>query len=140
MYFKVYLNQAFLTSAGNLVTYVKFLGSGMKFDTSESDSPKLFNSLFSSFTTGLNNLLKPLPILFDESSAPFHYFCVFLNKVTSFQYSISCVKFWVYLTFIPNDLESVCAYRSVIRVIVCTWLISWRQNIFVFFYITSVFY
>ena len=37
MYFKVYLNQAFLTSAGNLVTYVKFLGSGMKFDTSEPD-------------------------------------------------------------------------------------------------------
>ena len=69
MYFKVSFNQAFLTSAGNLVTSAKFLVSGMKCDTSETDYPKSGNELFKSFTTDLNILCKHFTILFNESSA-----------------------------------------------------------------------
>ena len=72
--FKVVLNQVFLTPAGNLVTYAEFLGSRIKRDTSDPDSPELVNALFSSFTTSLKKLCKPLPILFYESSATFHSF------------------------------------------------------------------
>ena len=45
--FKVAFNQAFLTSDGNLVTYEKFLGSGVKCDTYDPDYPKVGNVLFS---------------------------------------------------------------------------------------------
>ena len=72
--FKVAFNQSFLTSDGNLVTSSKLLGYEMKCDTSDPDSTKLGNALFSSFATSLNNLCKPFPILFSESSAPFHSF------------------------------------------------------------------
>ena len=41
--FKVASTKAFLTSAGNLVTSEKVLGSGMECDTSEPDSPKIGN-------------------------------------------------------------------------------------------------
>ena len=40
IYFKVYFNEDFLTSSGDLVTSTKIIGSGMTCDTSEPDSPK----------------------------------------------------------------------------------------------------
>ena len=43
IYFNVAFNQAFLKSAGNLVTSEKFLGSGIKCDTSGPDYPKVGN-------------------------------------------------------------------------------------------------
>ena len=46
IYFKFALNQAFLKFSGNLVTSLKLLGSGMKCDTSETDSTKADNELF----------------------------------------------------------------------------------------------
>ena len=77
---KVAFNQAFLEPADNIVTYEKFLGYGVKCDTSEPNSKKLGNEVFSSFTTYLNNLCKPLPKLFSDSSATFHSFCVCLTR------------------------------------------------------------
>ena len=68
---KVVFNQSFLTSAVNLVTSEKFLGSGMEWDTSEKDSPKVGNDLSNSFATDLHNLCKTLHILFTKSSALF---------------------------------------------------------------------
>ena len=50
---KVAFNQAFLTSAGNMVTSKKFLGSGMKCDTYEPGYPKEGNEYFNSFTKDL---------------------------------------------------------------------------------------
>ena len=41
--FKVAFNQAFLESAGNLVNYEKFMGPGMKCDTSDPYYPKVGN-------------------------------------------------------------------------------------------------
>ena len=70
--FKVAFNQSFLESSGNLVNYAKFMGPGMKCDTSDPDSPKLGNSFFSLFATALETLCKPFPIIFDASSPPFH--------------------------------------------------------------------
>ena len=55
IYFKVSFIQVFLTSAGNMVTSVKFMGFGMKWDTSEPNYPKAGNELFNYFTTNLNN-------------------------------------------------------------------------------------
>ena len=70
--FKVYFNQAFLKYADNLVTSENFLGSGMKCDTSDPDSPKVGNSFFNSFTTPLNTLCKTFLILFAENYYPLH--------------------------------------------------------------------
>ena len=50
------------------------------YDTSESDSPKLGNALFSSFTTALNILCKPLPILFSGSFDPLRSFYICLIR------------------------------------------------------------
>ena len=70
--FKVAFNQVFFTSSGNMLTSAKFLGSEMKCDTSDPDSPKVGNELFNLFTTALNILSKTFPILFAESSSPLH--------------------------------------------------------------------
>ena len=59
IYFKVAFNQAFLKYAGNIVTYAKLLGSGIKCDTSDPDSPKVGNAIVSSLTIYLRNLCKP---------------------------------------------------------------------------------
>ena len=75
IYFKVAFNQAFLKYAGNLGTYAKLLGSGLKCDTSETDSPKVVNELFDSFATSLKDLYKSFPVLFSESSDTFHSLC-----------------------------------------------------------------
>ena len=58
MYFKVASNQAILTYTGNLVTSAKFLGSGMKCDTSDTDYTKLRNGFFSLFITAVKFFLK----------------------------------------------------------------------------------
>ena len=47
----------------NFVTSAKFLGSGMKWETFETDSPKGVNSCKIYFTTVLNTLCKPFPVL-----------------------------------------------------------------------------
>ena len=60
------------------MTSETFLGFGMKYDTSEPNYPKVGNELFNSFTTALNNLFKPLTILFTDSLAPFHSICACL--------------------------------------------------------------
>ena len=76
IYFKGAFNQAFLASAVNLASSAKFLGSGLKCDTYEPDSPKVGNELFNSFTAALKYLCKPLTILFAESFDTFHSPCV----------------------------------------------------------------
>ena len=76
--FKVAYSQACLKYYGSLVTSAKFLGSGMKCDTSDPDYPKVNNELFHSFTTSLKTLCKPLHMLFAGISDPFHSLCVFL--------------------------------------------------------------
>ena len=40
IYFRVGFNQDFLISVGNMVTSTEFIGSGIRFDTSEPNSPK----------------------------------------------------------------------------------------------------
>ena len=55
IYFKVYFNQAFLTSTGNLMNNTKFLGYGMKCETSDPDYTKVVNAFFILFTTALKN-------------------------------------------------------------------------------------
>ena len=47
----------------NFVTSAKFIASGMKWETSEPDSPKGVNSCEIYFTTVLNTLCKPFPML-----------------------------------------------------------------------------
>ena len=69
--FKATFNQYFLTYSGNLVTSEKFLGYGIKCDTSEPDYPNVGNDLSNSFATDLHNLCKTLHILFTKSSALF---------------------------------------------------------------------
>ena len=59
-------------------TSEKFLGSEMKWETSEPDSPKCVNSCEISFTTVLNALYKPLPMLPVAFNAPFHSYLICL--------------------------------------------------------------
>ena len=56
----------------------QFLGSRIKWDTSDPDSPKAGNEFFNYFKTTLKTLCKPLPILFADISAPLHPICAFL--------------------------------------------------------------
>ena len=86
--FKFSFSQSFLTSYGNLVTSAKFLSSGMKCDTSENDSPKLVNSIFSSFKIALKGLCKPFPILFADISAPLHSLlaCLIRSRIFNIVY------------------------------------------------------
>ena len=66
--------------SGNFVTLEKFLGSGMKWETSEPDSPKGVNSYEISFTILLNTLCKPFLILRVAFNAPFHLNCLCLIR------------------------------------------------------------
>ena len=57
----------------HFVTSEKFLGSGMKWETSELDSPKGVNSWKVYFTTVLNTFCKTLPmfrLVFNSPSIP----------------------------------------------------------------------
>ena len=80
IYFRVTFRQGFFMSSDNFVTSEKFLGSGMKWETSEPDSPKGGNSCKISFTTVLNTLCKPLPMFHGAFKAPFHYDCLCLKQ------------------------------------------------------------
>ena len=59
-------------SSDNMVTFEKFLGSGMKQETSDHDSPKIGNAYERSSTAALNNLCKPLPVFCVDNNAPLH--------------------------------------------------------------------
>ena len=56
----------------NFVTSEKFLGSGMKWETSEPDSPKGVNYCKISFTTVLNTLYKTFTIIRVAFNSLFH--------------------------------------------------------------------
>ena len=62
----------------NFFTSEKFLVSGMKWETSEPDSPKGVNSCEISFTIVLKTLSKPFPVLRVAFNAPFHSDCLCL--------------------------------------------------------------
>ena len=78
IYLRVSFSQGFFMFSDNFVTSVKFLGSGMKWETSEPDSPKGVNSCKISFTTVLNNLCKTFPMLRVYFNVPFHSDCLCL--------------------------------------------------------------
>ena len=59
-------------SSGNFATSGKFLGSVIKCETYEPDSPKDGNSCKISFTEVFNALCKPLPMDYVAFNAPFH--------------------------------------------------------------------
>ena len=56
IFLRVSFSQGFFMFSDNLVTSEKFLGSGMKLENSEPESPKGVNSWEISFTTVLNTL------------------------------------------------------------------------------------
>ena len=102
--FRVAFSRVFFNSAGNLVTSEKFLGSGMKWDTSETDSTKSGNEFFNYFKTILKTFCKPLPILFAESSAPFHSLCVCL--MWSHLFNLASLA-WIFgCTYLPSQMYS----------------------------------
>ena len=70
-------------SSDNFVTSEKFLGSGMKWETSEPDSPKAINLCEMSFTIVLNTLCNPFPVLHVDFNAPFHsdFLCLILSRI-----------------------------------------------------------
>ena len=70
---RVAFSQGLFMFSDNFVTSAKFLGYGMKWETSEPDSTKGFNSREIYFTTVLNTLCKPFPMLCVYFNAPFHY-------------------------------------------------------------------
>ena len=56
-------------------------------------------------------------------------------------YIITNINILMYVFSIPNILKSVHIYRSVVIVIVCTWLINWIRKWIIFFcYIMFVFH
>ena len=59
-----------------LLTSEKFLGYGMKWETSEPDSPNGGKSCEIYFTTVLNTLCKHLPMLRVTLNNPFHSDCL----------------------------------------------------------------
>ena len=58
-------------SSDNFVILENFLGSGMKWETSEPDSTKGGKYCEISFTVVLNTLCKPLPMLCVAFNGPF---------------------------------------------------------------------
>ena len=64
-------------SSDNLVTSAKFLGYGIKWETSEPDSPEGGKFCKISFTTVLNTLCETLPIFRVAFNAPFHSNCIY---------------------------------------------------------------
>ena len=76
---RVAFSQSFLIFSDNFVTSAKFLGSGIKWETSEPDYPKGVNSCKISFTPVLNTLCKPFPMLNVSCNAPFRCNCLCLT-------------------------------------------------------------
>ena len=77
---RVAFGQGFLMFYDNFDTSAKFLGSGMKWETSEPDYPKGVNSRKIYFTTLLNTLCKPFPMLHVSFNALFHSDCLCLIR------------------------------------------------------------
>ena len=59
-------------SADNLVTSANIIGSGMRQETSETDSTIIGNDYESSSTTALNTLYEHLPMFCVDNNTPFH--------------------------------------------------------------------
>ena len=80
---RVAFGQGLFMFSDNLVTSEKFLGSGMKWETSEPDSPKVLNSCEIYFTTVLNTLFKPFPVFLVAFNAPLHYkyLCLIRSRI-----------------------------------------------------------
>ena len=57
----------------NLITSAKFLGSGIKWETPDPDSPKIGKTCKISLPTALYTLCKPLPMFSVDINSPFHY-------------------------------------------------------------------
>ena len=72
---EVAFSQGFFMSSDNFFTSEKFLGYGMKWESSEPDYPN-GRSYEILFTTVLNDLCKPLPMFCLYFNAPFHYYCL----------------------------------------------------------------
>ena len=102
--FKVSFNQSFLIYSGNLVASEKFLGSGMKCDTSKPNYPKVVNVFFTYFTTSLKTLCKPLPILFAESYSHFRSlcFCIIRSRIFNLAYPALMSG----CTYFPSQISS----------------------------------
>ena len=75
--FWVTFSQGYFILFDNFVTSAKFIGSRMKWETSEPDYPKS-KSCGISFTTVFNKFCKSLPLFFIAFNAPFHsdYLCL----------------------------------------------------------------
>ena len=72
--------QVFFMFSDIFVTSAKFLGSGMKWETSDRDSQKCGKSCEIYFTTVLNTLCKPFPMLRVAFNSPFHSDCLCLIR------------------------------------------------------------
>ena len=70
--FRVAFSQGFFMLSEFFFTSAKFLGYGMKWETSEPDSTKGINSCEISYTNVLNTLCKPFPMLNIAFNAPSH--------------------------------------------------------------------
>ena len=75
---RVALSQGLFMLSENYFTSEKFLGYGMKQETSEPDSPKGGKSCRIYLTTVLNTLCKPLPMFCIAFNSPFHSDCLCL--------------------------------------------------------------
>ena len=82
--FKVAFNQLFLMSVGNMMTSLECLGSGMKCDTSEPDSPMNYLIHLQQLEIFL---CEPFAILFTDSSSTFHSLCACLTRSRIFDLS-----------------------------------------------------
>ena len=67
-------------SYDNFVTSSKFISYGMKWETSEPDSPTGGKSCEISFTTALKTLCKPLLMFCVAFNDPFPYDCLCLIR------------------------------------------------------------
>ena len=77
----------------------------MKCDTSEPDFTKVGNELFGSFEKHLNNLCKPLTILFVKISPHLHSFWVFLIRWPIFSLeSLALISGYILL---PSQMSSI---------------------------------
>ena len=99
---RVAFSQGFLMFYDNFVTSAMFLGSGMKWETSEPDSPKGINSCKTPFTTVLNTLCKPFPMLHVAFNAPFQFWLPLPITITYFITCFSSVNVRMGLTYVTN--------------------------------------
>ena len=78
--FWVAFSQVFFILSDIFFTLAKFLGSGMKWETSKPDSPKSGKSYEIFFTTVLNTLYKPVPTFLVDINNPFQSDCICIMR------------------------------------------------------------